>query len=174
MAKRLKAGGVKPKAKTKTKEKPASSGGRGSRRASNTPSSQEATDAFEELFDLHAELGRVSGEIRKRIADEYATIAKRLDIPKKIVKHEFALEKHRRETAKREAEFDGRDRDALMKLAQIFGEDTPFGQFAARAAGNAKRDDFGGMEEGQGAGAGADKVDGGEQPGEPAEGETEE
>ena len=147
MAQRLKAGGVKAKAKTK-KVKSSSGSGGGRRQRSNTMSAKEAAEAFEELFDLHAELASVSGAVRKKIADEYATIAKRLDIPKKIVKHEFGLEKHRRETIRREAEFDGRDRDALMKLAQIFGEDTPFGQFATRAAGNARGDDFGGDDEG--------------------------
>lgn len=136
MAPRMKAGAAKPGKKKK-------GGGR-----SNTLSKEEAAEAFEELFTLHDELASVSGAVRKKIADEYATVAKRLDVPKKIIKHEFALEKHRREMAAKEAEFDGKDRDALMKLAQIFGEDSPLGQFAARAAGNAQRDAFGGVDEG--------------------------
>jgi hypothetical protein len=155
MASRLKAGGVSKKPKAAKKGGGKGKGGRPSR--TNTLTAEEAADAFEELFDLHKELSSVSGEVRKRIADEYATIAKRLEIPKKIVKHEFALEKHRRETAKKEAEFDAQDRDALMKLAQIFGDDTPMGQFASRAAGNAKRDEFGGSKD---AGEGADQGEG--------------
>jgi len=144
MAARVKAGGVPAKTpkKKKTAAKPKGGGSR-----KNTLSAEEAAEAFEELFNLHAELSTVSGEVRKRIADEYATVAKRLEVPKKIVKHEFALERHRRQIAKIEAEFDGRDRDALMKLAQIFGEDSPFGEFALRAANRAKRDDFGGQAE---------------------------
>lgn len=141
MAGRLKAGGAP--AKKKKAAKPRGGGKRGS----NTLSAEDAAEAFEELFRLHEELGSVSGAVRKRIADEYATVAKRLEVPKKIVRHQFALEKHRRDTVKKEAEFDGRDRDALMKLAQIFGEDSPFGQFAVRAAGNAKKDNFGGATE---------------------------
>jgi hypothetical protein len=144
MAGRVKAGGAPKKpAKKKAAAKPKGAG----RTGKNTLSAEEAAEAFEEIFNLHAELETVSGEVRKRIADEYATVAKRLDVPKKIIKHEFALEKHRRAIAKLESEFDGRDRDALMKLAQIFGEDSPFGEFALRAAGRAKRDDFGGSTE---------------------------
>lgn len=142
MASRVKAGGVKPKPKKAKKAKPG-----GGRSGKNTLSAEEAAEAFEELFNLHDELASVSGEVRKRIADEYATVAKRLDVPKKIVKHEFALEKHRRHIAKIEAEFNGRDRDALMKLAQIFGESSPFGEFALRAAERAQRDEFGGESE---------------------------
>jgi hypothetical protein len=146
MAQRLKAGGITPKPKaTKARIRAVDT-----HAASNTLSSDEATEAFEELFSLHDELASVSGAVRKRIADEYATIAKRLDVPQKIVKHEFALEKFRRKTNKRETEFDGRDRDALMKLAQIFGEDSPFGQFALRGAGAAKVDRFGGSDDAEG------------------------
>lgn len=163
MAGRVKAGGVPAKQK---KKKGAAKPKGESRSRKNTLSAEEAAEAFEEIFNLHAELETVSGEVRKRIADEYATVAKRLDVPKKIIKHEFALEKHRRAIAKLESEFDGRDRDALMKLAQIFGEDSPFGEFALRAAGRAKRDDFGGSEEkdelGEGGGTGEGPEDGDE------------
>lgn len=140
MAQRLRAGGAKPKPKDKKPRIRAVE----SQAGANTISSEEAIEAMEELFDLHDELASTTGAIRKRIAEEYANVAKRLDVPQKIVKHEFALERFRRKTAKREADFDGQDRDALMKLAQIFGEDSPFGQFAMRAAGAAKVDRFGG------------------------------
>ncbi len=154
MAARLKAGKGKQKGKS-TKGRKLD--------GLNTLSPEEAAEAFEELFKLHAKLASVSGEIRKDIADEYATVAKRMDIPKKIVKHLFGLEKHRRDVVKKQAEFDSRDRDALMKVAQMMGEDTPFGQFAMRAADLAKRDDFGGAEPG-------DAGEGGEDEGEEAEG----
>lgn len=156
MAPRVKAGGVKPKAKKTPKPR----GARAARRGDNLPTAEEATAEFDELFALHKKLGEVSGRIRKEIADAYATTAKRLDVPKKIIKHQFALEKHRRETIAKEREFDGRDRDALMKLSQMFGESSPFGEFALRAAGNAKKDEFGGSEEGDGAGEGGGPDDG--------------
>jgi len=143
MAQRLRAGGAKPKPKDKKPRIRAVE----TQAGSNTISSEEAVEAMEELFGLHDELASTTGAIRKRIAEEYANVAKRLDVPQKIVKHEFALERFRRKTAKREADFDSRDRDALMKLAQIFGEDSPFGQFALRAAGAAKLDHFGGSED---------------------------
>lgn len=119
-------------------------GGKGGHRGKNTVTRAEAVREFEEIFELHRELGEVSGAVRKRISDAYSTTAKKLDIPKKQVKHLFKLEKFRRENEAAEKEFDGRDRDALMKCAQIFGEDTPFGAFAAAAAGRAKTDGFGG------------------------------
>lgn len=144
MAPRLKAGGVKPKPKKAKKPKGASA-----RPGKNTMSAEDAADEFETIFDLHKKLETVSGEIRKEIADQYATCAKRLDVAKKLVKHTFGLEKHRRAIAKIEAEFDGRDRDGLMKLAQIFGEDSSYGEFALRASNRAKRDDFGGEHEDQ-------------------------
>lgn len=156
MANRLKpAGGGKPpkKAKAPKASKAAAlrvavdnsrGGGKGGHRGKNTVTRAEAVQEFEEIFELHRELGEVSGAVRKRIADAYATTAKKLDIPKKQVKHLFKLEKFRRENEAAEKEFDGRDRDALMKCAQIFGEDTPFGAFAAAAAGRAKTDGFGG------------------------------
>lgn len=133
----------------------------------NTLTPEEAEEAFEEIFKLHSKLASVSGEIRKEIADEYATVAKRLDIPKKIAKHLFALEQHRRKTVKTEAEFDARDRDALVKCGQMFGEDTPFGAFALRAASMAKRDEFAGDA------ADGNPGDDGEDGGEPAEPEQE-
>ncbi len=154
MAKTLKAGGAaskKPKAKAK--------GGKPERTFSgkNTLTAEEAEEAFEEIFKLHSKLASISGEIRKEIADEYATVAKRLDIPKKIAKHLFALEQHRRKIVKTEAEFDSRDRDALLKCGQMFGEDTPFGAFALRAASLAKPDEFAGD-----AGDGGEGLDGGD------------
>lgn len=145
MAKALKAGGAVARGKGK-----GGKGGKGGKapkdsfNGRNTLTPEEAEEAFEEIFKLHAKLASVSGEIRKEIADEYATVAKRLDIPKKIVKHLFGMEKHRREVIKKEAEFDSRDRDALLKCGQMFGEDTPFGAFALRAANLAKKDEFAG------------------------------
>jgi hypothetical protein len=121
------------------------------KRGKNTVTTAEAIEQFEEIFELHRELGEVSGAVRKRIADAYATTAKKLDMTKKTVKHLFKVEKFRRENEAAEAEFDGRDRDGFMQAAQIFGEDTPFGMFALAAAGRAKRDGFGG-----GGSAGAD------------------
>jgi len=144
MARALKAVGAKPKAKAKGKGKKQPKSDEPRYSGLNTLTPEDAAEAFEEIFKLHSKLGSVSGEIRKEIADEYATVAKRLDIPKKIVKHLFALEKARREVVKTEAEFDSRERDALLKCAQTFGEDTPFGAFALRAANLAKRDDFAG------------------------------
>jgi hypothetical protein len=169
MANRLKpAGGKPPKAKPPKKDKalkggrrkaPAAEGGNvvaldKSRKGRNTVSRAEAIEHFEEIFELHRELGEVSGAVRKRINDAYATTAKKLDMPKKTVKHLFKLEKFRRENEAAEKEFDGRDRDGFMQAAQIFGEDTPFGQFALAAAQRAKPDGFGG-----GGAANADEAD---------------
>lgn len=110
----------------------------------NTVSRAEAVAEFEEVFELHRELGEVSGAVRKKIGDQYKTIGKKLDMPVKTVKHLFKLEKFRRETEAAEKEFDGRDRDGFLVAAQIFGDDLPMGQYAQRCADNAKRDGFGG------------------------------
>lgn len=157
MANRLKPAGAKaPKPKKAKapkgggKRKAAAAGESGNvvaldkSRKRNTVSRAEAIEHFEEIFELHRELGEVSGAVRKRINDAYATTAKKLDMPKKTVKHLFKLEKFRRENEAAEKEFDGRDRDGFLLAAQIFGEDTPFGRFAAEAAGRAKTDSFGG------------------------------
>lgn len=154
MATRLKPTGHKPKAKPKKK----AAAGKGPRIAvdntrksgggKNTATRAEAVELFEEIFELHRELGEVSGAVRKRIADQYSTVAKKLDMPKKTVRHLFKLEKFRRENEAAEKEFDGRDRDGFMVAAQIFGEDTPFGQYALAAAQNAKADKFAGTKGG--------------------------
>jgi hypothetical protein len=160
MANRLKPAGA-PKKAAKPKKNKAVKGGRrkgtpeggnvvalDKSRKRNTVSRAEAIEHFEEIFELHRELGEVSGGVRKRINDAYATTAKKLDMPKKTVKHLFKLEKFRRENEASEKEFDGRDRDGFMVAAQIFGEDTPFGQFALAAAQRAKPDKFGGGTDG--------------------------
>lgn len=149
MAPRLKAPGAKKKAAKPAKKKAANNVvtlDKSRRRGSNTISSKEATAEIETIFELHRELNEVSGEIRKRINDQYATTASKMGVTKKLVKHIFALEKHRREVESKEAEFDARDREECLKGAQIFGEDSPFGAFLMRAAGNAPIDGFAGTE----------------------------
>lgn len=115
-----------------------------SRSGKNTCTRAEAVAQFEGIFELHRELGEVSGAVRKRIGDAYKTTAKKLGLTVKATKHLFKLEKFRRENEAAEREFDGRDRDGFMLAAQIFGDDTPFGQYALAAAGRAKTDEFGG------------------------------
>lgn len=153
MAGKLKPAGAK-KPKPKPKKPKSGKGGKGgagnvvaldhSRKGKNTVSRAEAVAEFEDLFELHRELGEVSGAVRKRIGDQYKTIGKKLDMPVKAVKHLFKLEKFRRENEAAEKEFDGRDRDGFLVAAQIFGDDLPMGQYAQRCADNAKRDGFGG------------------------------
>jgi hypothetical protein len=151
MAGKLKPAGAAKKPPKAKKSKASGKGGGGpkiavdnTRRGKNTISKAEAQTQFEEIFELHRELNEVSAAVRKRIGDAYATTAKKLDMPKKTVKHLFKLEKFRRENEAAEQEFDGRDRDGFMVAAQIFGEDTPFGAFALAAAGRAKADAFAG------------------------------
>lgn len=150
MANRLKPAAGKPPAAKKPKAAKKAKGGGGEnvveldKSRKNSISKAEATKQFEEIFELHRELNEVSAAVRKRIGDAYSTTAKKMGMPKKGVKHLFKLEKMRREIQAAEKEFDGRDRDGFMLAAQIFGEDTPFGEFAMRAAGNAKTDGFGG------------------------------
>jgi hypothetical protein len=164
MAGKLKPAGAPPK-KPKAKKVKAPKPGKpalavdNTRKGKNTVSRAEAIAEFEELFELHRELGEVSGAVRKKIGDQYKTTGKKLDMPVKTVKHLFKLEKFRRENEAAEKEFDGRDRDGFMQAAQMFGEDSPFGQFALAAAGRAKKDGFGG-----GGKAGSDG--GGTEPGE--------
>lgn len=159
MAGRLKPAGGKPPPKPPAKRKPTAKGGRGkragnvveldkSRTGKNTVTRAEAVAQFEEIFELHRELGEVSGAVRKRIGDAYKTTAKKIGLTVKATKHLFKLEKFRRENEAAEKEFDGRDRDGFMLAAQIFGDDTPFGQYALAAAGRAKQDGFGGGGEG--------------------------
>jgi hypothetical protein len=153
MAHRLKPAAGKPPKPKREKLKKAKSAGKGKpngnvvsldKSRKNTVSKAEAVAQFEEIFELHRELGEVSGAVRKRINDAYVTTAKKLGVTKKTAKHLFGLEKFRRENEAKEKEFDGRDRDGFMLCAQIFGEDTPFGEFAFAAAGRAKTDKFGG------------------------------
>lgn len=118
------------------------------RTGKNTCTRAEAVAQFEEIFELHRELGEVSGAVRKRIGDSYKTAAKKIGLTVKATKHLFKLEKFRRENEAAEKEFDGRDRDGFMLAAQIFGDDTPFGQYALQAANRAKTDKFGGGGEG--------------------------
>jgi hypothetical protein len=163
VANRLKpAGGKKPGPKPPKPKKPKTvKPGKGAganvvqldKSRKNTVSRAEAVAQFEEIFELHRELGEVSGAVRKRISDAYKTTAKKIGLTVKATKHLFKLEKFRRENEAAEKEFDGRDRDGFMLAAQIFGDDTPFGQYALAAAGRAKQDNFGG---GAGNDAGAD------------------
>lgn len=153
MANRLKPAGGKPPAAKKPKKaatvkaaKP--KGGKDNvialdKSRKNVATLAEAQSQFEEIFELHRELGEVSGAVRKRIGDQYKTTAKKIGLTVKATKHLFKLEKFRRENEAAEKEFDGRDRDGFMLAAQIFG-DLPFGQFALAAAGRAKTDGFGG------------------------------
>lgn len=156
MANRLRpAGAPPPKKKAKKAAKP-KAGGKGKTQAGgdnvvaldksrkNICSRDQAIDQFEEVFELHRELGEVSGAVRKKISDAYATGAKKIGVSKKVFKHLFKLEKTRREVEAAEAEFLGNDRDGFLLAAQIFGDDTPFGAFALAAAGRAKKDGFGG------------------------------
>lgn len=161
MAPRLKpAGGKPPKAKKAVKARGSARRGpklavdnsRGEGGGKNICSRAEAVEHIEEIFELHRELNEASGAIRKKINDAYATAAKKIGISKKAAKHLFKLEKFRRENEASEREFDGRDRDGFLLAAQIFGEDTPLGAYAAEAAGRAKTDGFGG-----------DKAEGGEE-----------
>lgn len=148
MANKLKPAGAKPKPKKPLAIAKGKNGPKlavdNSRKGKNTVSRVEAIAEFEEVFELHRELNEVSAAVRKKIGDQYSTIAKKLDMPKKAVKHLFKLEKFRRENEAAEKEFDGRDRDGFLLAAQIFGDDTPFGRFAMEAAGRAKTDGFGG------------------------------
>ncbi len=119
-------------------------GGKGGHKGKNTLTRAEAVAEMEELFELHRELGEVSGAVRKKIQDQYKTTANKMGTSAKVVKHLFKLEKFRRENEAAEKEFDSRDRDGFMLAAQMFGDDTPMGQYAADAAGRAKVDGFGG------------------------------
>jgi hypothetical protein len=125
MAGRLKPAGGKPPPKPPAKRKPTAKGGRGkragnvvelgkSRTGKNTVTRAEAVAQFEEIFELHRELGEVSGAVRKRIGDAYKTTAKKIGLTVKATKHLFKLEKFRRENEAAEKEFDGRDRDGPM------------------------------------------------------------
>lgn len=124
-------------------------GGKGGHKGQNTLTRAEATAEMEELFELHRELGEVSGAVRKRIQDQYKTTAKKMGTSAKVVKHLFSVEKFNREREAREKEFDSRDRDGFMLAAQMFGDDTGFGQYAAEAAGRAKVDGFAGKKAGE-------------------------
>lgn len=158
MAPRLKPAAGKPPKKPKAKKAKAAKPpkrGKGSvvsldeaRTGKNTCTRAEAVAEFEGIFELHRELGEVSGAVRKRIGDAYKTTAKKIGLTVKATKHLFKLEKFRRENEAAEKEFDGRDRDGFMLAAQIFGDDTPFGQYALQAANRAKTDKFGGGGEG--------------------------
>jgi hypothetical protein len=161
MAPRLKPAGGKPPKPKKVKTIKGGKRGSGPKLAvdnsrapgkgggKNICSRAEAIAHIEDIFELHRELNEVSAAVRKKIADAYGTAAKKIGISKKATKHLFKLEKFRRENEAAEAEFDGRDRDGFLLAAEIFGADTPFGQFAAEAAGRAKTDGFGGSDAGE-------------------------
>lgn len=149
------AGKLKPAGGAKPPKKPPGKKGKGptlavdnSRKASgggkNTVTRAEAVADYEEIFELHRELNETSAAIRKRIGDAYATTAKKHGTSKKVTKHLFKLEKARREVEAAEREFDSRDREGFELAAQMFGDDLPFGQFAAQAAARAKKDGFAG------------------------------
>lgn len=129
-----KGGGAKP-AKPK-----GGKAAKGANRGSNTASSDEIVEAFDQLFDIKRRQKSANSGFSKDMADEYATIASRFEVNKKLVKHLFKKESNRRADAAKEAEFDGTDKDELLKLAQMFGEDSPFGKFAMEAASLASKD----------------------------------
>lgn len=118
--------------------------GKKPKKGSNLPDPDAIKAHFQTFQDLHDELGSVSGEVRKRIADAYSTAAADLGVPKKVIKHLWGLEKFRMAQEEREHDFDSRDRDALVALAESLGAETPLGRFALEASGRAKSDGFGG------------------------------
>lgn len=89
---------------------------------------------FDEIHDLTDGMEEASARARGKINEVYEKASSDLDITKEAAILMFKQERKERKAEAKVRKMDTRSRESLEKLAQAYGEDSPFGDWAARMA----------------------------------------
>lgn len=111
-------------------EKAAERAGRGA----NTASPEEMNAFFDRLHEINDRMDEDMGTHRGDMNAVYDEAAVALDMPKEVVAALYKQDRKEQKAAKKFAKADSRTRDAFLRVAQAYGDDSPLGQWAGRMA----------------------------------------
>lgn len=101
------------------------------RKDHNTAGDQEALEGFYKRLDnLHDAFASASGEFRSDVKQVLEEAAGELDIPRSVLRHDFAARRAEAKRKKKEAGFEASERESLERIRAALGDlaDTPLGQ----------------------------------------------
>lgn len=101
---------------------------------SNAPTAEEMNEYLDRLHEINDRAEEDNATHMADMGSVYEEAAKELDMPKEAIAAAYKQDRKERKAAKKMAKADSRTRDAMAKIAQAYGDDSPLGQWASRMA----------------------------------------
>lgn len=95
---------------------------------------EDLREYFDEIHELTDGMEEASARARGKINEVYEKASSALDITKEAAVLMFKQERKEKKSEAKARKMDSRSRESLEKLSQAYGEDSPFGEWAARMA----------------------------------------